>query len=101
MIDLQLFPGKHILPYLVFERNSGYGHGVETWVQDANNEFAVPILLRDSTNNYRGGVRLEYNRWHVTAGAGRHHLSRTTTRPASTAPTTATAPRRCWAARWC
>ncbi len=69
-IDLQLFPGKHILPYLVFERNSGYGHGVETWVQDSNDSFAVPVLLRDSTNNYRGGVRFEYNRWHVTLEEG-------------------------------
>jgi hypothetical protein len=70
MVDLQLFPGKHVMPYLVFERNSGYGHGVETWVQDSNNEFAVPMLLRDSTNNYRGGIHLEYNRWHVTIEEG-------------------------------
>ena len=69
-IDLQLFPGKHIVPYLVFERNSGYGHGVDTWVQDSNDSFAVPMLMRDSTNNYRGGVRLEYNRWHVTLEEG-------------------------------
>jgi hypothetical protein len=69
-LDLQLFPGKRIVPYLVFERNSGYGHGVETWVQDSNDSFAVPMLLRDSTNNYRGGVRLEYNRWHVTLEGG-------------------------------
>ncbi len=69
-VDLQLFPGRHLIPYLVFERNSGYGNGVETWVQDSNNEFAVPILLRDSTNNYRGGIRFEYNRWHVTVEEG-------------------------------
>ena len=41
-----------------------------TWVQDANNEFAVPTLLRDSTNNYRGGVRFEYNHFHVTLEQG-------------------------------
>jgi hypothetical protein len=70
LVDLQFFPGKHILPYLVFERNSGYGHGVETWVQDSNDSFAVPMLLRDSTNNYRGGIRLEFNRWHVTLEEG-------------------------------
>ncbi|HTS24582.1 MAG TPA: hypothetical protein VMH81_01830 [Bryobacteraceae bacterium] len=68
--SLDLRPGKHIIPYLVFERNSGYGHGIDTWVQDANNEFAVPTLLRDSTNNYRGGVRFEYNRFHVTLEQG-------------------------------
>jgi hypothetical protein len=70
LIDLQLFPGKHFMPYLVFERNSAAGHGVETWVQDVVNEFAVPVQLRDSTNNYRGGLRLEYNRWHVTLEQG-------------------------------
>lgn len=67
---LDLRPGKHIIPYLAFERNSGYGHGIDTWVQDSNNEFAVPTLLRDSTNNYRGGVRFEYNRFHVTVEQG-------------------------------
>ena len=69
-IGLDFRPGKRIVPYLVFERNSGYGHGVETWVQDGNDEFAVPTLLRDSTNNYRGGVRFEFNRWHVTVEQG-------------------------------
>lgn len=69
-VDLELFPGKRITPYLVFERNSGYGHGVATWVQDANDEFAVPTLLRDSTNNYRGGLRLTSNRFHVTLEQG-------------------------------
>jgi len=69
-VDLTLFPGKHVVPFLSFDRNSGYGHGVATWVQDANDEFAVPTLLRDSTNNYRGGVRLEYNRYHVTLEEG-------------------------------
>jgi hypothetical protein len=67
---LQLFPGKHIMPYLAFERNANYGHGVATWVQDANDEFAVPTLLRDSTNNYRGGVQFEYNHYHVTLEQG-------------------------------
>jgi hypothetical protein len=68
--NLQFLPGKHIMPYLSFERNSGYGHGVTTWVQDANDEFAIPTLLRDSTNNYRGGVRFEFNRYHLTLEQG-------------------------------
>ncbi len=68
--DLDLRPGSHIIPYLAFDRNSGYGHGITDWVQDQNDEFAVPTLLRDSTNNYRGGVRFEYNRFHVTLEQG-------------------------------
>ena len=69
-VNLQVFPGKHIMPYLSYERNSGYGHGVTTFVQDANDEFAVPTLLRDSTNSYRGGVRVEFNTFHVTLEQG-------------------------------
>ena len=68
--SIDLFPGKTITPYLAFDRNSGYGHGVDTWVQDANDEFAVPTMLRDSTNNYRGGVRIEFQRFHVTLEQG-------------------------------
>ncbi|HEY2013499.1 MAG TPA: hypothetical protein VGH38_08365 [Bryobacteraceae bacterium] len=67
---LDLRPGKRITPYLAFDRNSSYGHGVDTWVQDTNDEFAVPTLLRDSTNNYRGGVRFEFNRFHLTLEQG-------------------------------
>jgi len=69
-VDLEFFPGKHIVPYLMYGQNSGYGHDIATWAVDANNEYAVPSLLRDSTNNYRGGVRFEYTRFHVTLEEG-------------------------------
>jgi len=69
-VGLDLRPGKRIVPYLAFDRNSGYGHGTDEWVQDSNDEFAVPTLLRDSTNNYRGGVRFEFNRFHFTLEQG-------------------------------
>ena len=69
-VSLDLFPGKRIVPYLVFDRNSGYGHGIDTWLTDAANEYPVASLLRDSTNNYRGGVRFEYNRFHGTMEQG-------------------------------
>ena len=68
--SLDLRPGKMIVPYLAFDRNSGYGHGIDTWVQDSNDEFAVPTLLRDSTNNYRGGIRIECECLHVTLEMG-------------------------------
>jgi hypothetical protein len=69
-VSLDLRPGKRIIPYLAFDRNSGYGHGIDTWVQDSNDEFAVPTLLRDSTNNYRAGVRIECLCFHVTLEVG-------------------------------
>jgi len=69
-IGLDLRPGKRIVPYLVFDRNSGYGNGVDEFVQASNDEFPVATLLRDSTNNYRGGVRFEFNRFHLTLEQG-------------------------------
>ena len=69
-VALDLLPGTRIVPYLVFERNSGYGNGVDEWVQDSNDEFAVPTLLRDSTNNFRGGVRFEFKHFHITLEQG-------------------------------
>jgi len=68
--NLDLFPGAHFVPYLAFDHNSGSGNGIETWVQDANNEYAVPTLLSDSTENYRGGLRIEYSRFHLTLEQG-------------------------------
>ena len=67
---LDFNPGGHILPYLAYERNSGYGNGIETWVNESTNEYPVPTVFRDSTDNYRGGLRLEYNRFHVTVEQG-------------------------------
>jgi hypothetical protein len=67
---LDLFPGGHFVPYLAFDHNAGSGSGIETWVQDSNNEYAVPTLLSDSTENYRGGLRIEYSRFHLTIEEG-------------------------------
>ncbi len=68
--DIDLFPGKQIIPYLAFDRNSWQGNGIETWALGSLNSFPVPLGVRDATNSYRGGVRFEYNRWHVTLEQG-------------------------------
>ena len=68
--DLDLLPGKRIVPYLAYDRNSGSGTGITTWVQDANNEYPVGTRFRDGTDNYRGGLRFEFNRFHVTLEQG-------------------------------
>lgn len=67
--QLDLMPGNWIIPYLGYERSSGYGRGVSTFVSNAN-EYAVPALINYSLNNFRGGVRLKLRRAHVTLEQG-------------------------------
>ncbi len=66
---LDLLPGRWIVPYLAYERNSDTGLGVATFVSGGD-EFPVVNLVRNSTNDYRGGVRIERSRLHVTLEAG-------------------------------
>ncbi len=67
--QLDLLPGNWFVPYLAYERDSGSGRGATVFVSDAN-EYAVPNTLRDRTNLYRGGVRVELRRFHVTLEEG-------------------------------
>ena len=66
---LDLLPGSRIVPYLVYERSADNGTGVATFVS-GDDEFPVASLTRNSTNNYRGGVRLEFSLLHVTLEQG-------------------------------
>jgi len=66
---LDLLPGNWIVPYLAYDRDSGSGSGVTTFVTDANT-FPAPNTLSDRTNLYRGGVRIERRRLHVTLEEG-------------------------------
>lgn len=68
--ELDLFPGSRIIPYLAYDRNTHGGLGIEDWVQGATNNYPVPYNMRDWTNNFRGGVRLEFPRWHITLEEG-------------------------------
>jgi hypothetical protein len=68
--ELDLFPGSRIIPYLAYDRDTAGGRGIQTWVLGATNEFAVPYNLRNKTDRYRGGVRMEFNRLHLTLEQG-------------------------------
>jgi hypothetical protein len=68
-LSLDLLPGSRFVPYLAFDRDSDSGRGATTFVSDSN-EYAVPNLLRDSTNLYRGGLRIEFRRFHATLEEG-------------------------------
>ena len=69
-VDLTLFDGKQITPYVAYDRNANAGRGIEPWAQDANNTYPVTALLRDSTDNFRAGLRFEYNRFQLTLEQG-------------------------------
>jgi hypothetical protein len=66
---LDLLPGNWIVPYLAFERESGVGTGVDDFVS-LPNSFPVSTTMYDLTNLYRGGVRIERRRFHVTLEQG-------------------------------
>jgi hypothetical protein len=68
-IELELRPGKRIVPFLTYSHDAGYGRGITTFVSNSN-EYPVPNDLRDSTNRYSGGLRLELNRFHMTLEQG-------------------------------
>jgi hypothetical protein len=68
-VDLDLMPGHSIVPYFAYQRDAGRGRGVTTFVGDAN-EWAVPTTLADKTDNFRGGLRFEFRRFHATLEQG-------------------------------
>jgi len=67
--SLDLLPGNWIVPYFAYDRDSGSGTGATTFVTDAN-EFPVPNTMSDRTSLFRGGVRIELKRFHVTLEEG-------------------------------
>jgi hypothetical protein len=68
--QLDLLPGTRIIPYFAYDRATGRGRGIATWVLGATDEFPVAATYNDTTNNYRGGLRFELNKFHVTLEQG-------------------------------
>jgi hypothetical protein len=68
-ISLDILPGNWFIPYLAFERDSGAGTGVTVFVGNGN-EYPVPSTMYDATSLYRGGIRFELRRFHVTLEEG-------------------------------
>jgi hypothetical protein len=67
--QLDLFPGHRIIPYFAYGRDSGQGTGVTTF-ETGNNEYPISDNMFDKTDNYRAGVHLEFNRYHITLEEG-------------------------------
>jgi hypothetical protein len=68
-IELELRPGKTIVPYFGFQQNTGSGRGITPYVSNGN-EFPVATEFRDASRNYRGGVRMECRFAHLTLEQG-------------------------------
>jgi hypothetical protein len=68
-VELELRPGTRFMPFFAFGRNNNFGRGVQNYVADFN-EYAVGTDLDAATNNVRGGVRFETNRFHATIEQG-------------------------------
>ena len=62
-------PGSWLVPYLAWDHNSGLGSGVTTFVSNLN-EYPFLTNMTDSTESYRGGIRIELPRFHVTLEQG-------------------------------
>jgi hypothetical protein len=67
--ELLLFPTKRIVPFFGYSRDWGSGNGVTDFPSDSN-EYPVGTTFSDKTDTYRGGVRFEYSRVHVTLEQG-------------------------------
>ena len=67
--QLDLLPSGRFVPYLAYDHDGDQGTGLATFVSDGN-EYPVASLVRNSTNNYRGGVRIEFSHIHAILEQG-------------------------------
>ncbi|MCC7154242.1 MAG: hypothetical protein IT161_06685 [Bryobacterales bacterium] len=66
---LELFPGKHIIPFAGYQRNEMYGNGITTLVA-GQNEYPLRNVINWRQNMVRGGARFEFSRFHATVEGG-------------------------------
>jgi hypothetical protein len=67
--ELTLMPGKRIVPYVGFTRNSSFGDGIMPLVM-LRNEYPLRNKIQWSQDNVYGGVRFEWTKWHATLEQG-------------------------------
>ena len=67
--QLDLRPGKRVIPYFDFSRNWNSGRGITTFVGNSTS-YPVASQSSDTTDSFRGGVRIEMSKWHLTLEQG-------------------------------
>lgn len=73
-VNLEILPGSRITPFFGYTHDAGFGRGVTLFVPGFN-EYPVPTELDDRTDTFRGGVRIELSRFHVTVEQGGFRFS--------------------------
>lgn len=68
-VELDLLPGARVVPYFVYSRDGGTGNGTTPFVANGN-EYPVATNLSDSTDHFRGGVRVEMRKARLTLEQG-------------------------------
>jgi hypothetical protein len=68
-VELSLMPGSTLIPYFGYTRDRGFGRGITNFVAEAN-EYPVLNDLNDETDMFRGGVRVQKRRFHLTLEQG-------------------------------
>ncbi len=72
--ELTLFPGRRVMPYIGFSRNTNYGTGITPLVVEMN-EYPLRNVIDWSLYEVRGGIRVELDRFHATIEQGGRRFS--------------------------
>ncbi|MGB9610060.1 MAG: hypothetical protein ACPL7M_03735 [Bryobacteraceae bacterium] len=67
--ELTLFPGKRVMPYIAYSRNTSYGTGITPLVEPPN-EYPLRNVVDWRLYEVRGGIRVELDRFHATVEQG-------------------------------
>lgn len=67
--QLDLLPGTRFQPYVAYGHYANNGTGISDYVLPQN-EYPLPYTSIYSTDNLRGGLRIEFPKWHVTVEGG-------------------------------
>lgn len=68
--ELLLLPGYWIQPYVAYSRNTDGGMGISTLVDGSNNMYPVVNNIHWGQNIFRGGVRVQLSKLHLTFEQG-------------------------------
>jgi hypothetical protein len=68
--ELLFLPGYWIQPYIAYSLNTDSGHGISTLVDGTNNQYPIVNNIRWGQNIFRGGVRVQLSKLHLTFEQG-------------------------------